>query len=77
MRLPLFPRRSGRFRVLALRSPSAGRSVLLPVEQREVGAAVDLVEETEEQPRKQLLVTLLKQMERDWFGVFPPSGLLD
>ncbi|MCK5412463.1 MAG: hypothetical protein KAJ67_10220 [Gemmatimonadetes bacterium] len=42
-----------------------------------VRAALDLAEETEEQPRKQLLVTLLKQMERDWFGVFPPSGLLD
>jgi hypothetical protein len=42
-----------------------------------VRATLDLAEETEDQPRKQLLVTLLKQMERDWFGVFPPSGLLD
>ena len=42
-----------------------------------VRAALDLAEETEKQPRKQLLVTLLRQMERDWFGVFPPSGLLD
>ncbi len=42
-----------------------------------VRATLYLAEETEEQPRKQLLVTLLKQMERDWFGVFPPSGLLD
>ena len=42
-----------------------------------VRAALDLAEETEEQPGEQLLVTLLKQMERDWFGVFPPSGLLD
>ena len=42
-----------------------------------VRATLDLAEETKEQPRKQLLITLLKQMERDWFGVFPPSGLLD
>jgi len=42
-----------------------------------VRATLDLTEETKEQPRKQLLVILLKQMERDWFGVFPPSGLLD
>lgn len=42
-----------------------------------VRATLDLAEETADQPRKQLLVTLLKQMERDWFGVFPPSGLLD
>ena len=42
-----------------------------------VRAALDLAEETEDQPRKQLLVILLKQMEKDWFGVFPPSGLLD
>jgi hypothetical protein len=42
-----------------------------------VRATLDLAEETADQPKKQLLVTLLKQMERDWFGVFPPSGLLD
>lgn len=42
-----------------------------------VRAALDLAEETEDQPRKQLMVILLKQMERDWFGVFSPSGLLD
>jgi histone H3/H4 len=42
-----------------------------------VRATLDLTEETEEQPRRQLLVILLKQMERDWFGVYPPSGLLE
>ncbi len=42
-----------------------------------VQATLDLAEETEDQPRKQLLVTLLKQMEGDWFGVLPPSRPLD